>query len=198
MSRERCRRLPRRPDPRTPVARPGGDDSLGAGHAWHRADTGALLAGALRRDRRLRGRPQAADGVPDREPPRRLRARQPDHRGADLLLRARRAPRTALPRLRPRLQAADAPAGGFAPLPARTSCPDRRSSLVCGGDFCASHLVPRTSLPAAIEQVAARDPVLAHLVSLVGPITHRPRDPDGPFGALVRAIVYQQLAGRAA
>ena len=25
-----------------------------------------------------------------------------------------------------------------------------------------------------------------------------PRDPDGPFGALVRAIVYQQLAGRAA
>jgi len=58
--------------------------------------------------------------------------------------------------------------------------------------------VTRTALPAAIEQVAARDPVLAHLVSLVGPITHRPRDPDGPFGALVRAIVYQQLAGRAA
>ena len=56
----------------------------------------------------------------------------------------------------------------------------------------------RTSLPGAIEEVAARDPVLARLVSLVGPITHRPRDPDGPFGALVRAIVYQQLAGRAA
>ena len=56
----------------------------------------------------------------------------------------------------------------------------------------------RISLPAAIEQVAARDPVLARLVSLVGPITHRPRDPDGPFGALVRAIVFQQLAGRAA
>jgi DNA-3-methyladenine glycosylase II len=35
-------------------------------------------------------------------------------------------------------------------------------------------------------------------VALVGPIRHRPRDPDGPFGALVRAIVYQQLAGRAA
>jgi len=58
--------------------------------------------------------------------------------------------------------------------------------------------VTRISLPAAIEQVAARDPVLARLVSLVGPITHRPRDPDGPFGALVRAIVFQQLAGRAA
>jgi len=58
--------------------------------------------------------------------------------------------------------------------------------------------VTRTSLPAAIGEVAARDPVLAHLVALVGPIKHRPRDPDGHFGALVRSIVYQQLAGRAA
>jgi DNA-3-methyladenine glycosylase II len=40
--------------------------------------------------------------------------------------------------------------------------------------------------------------VLARLVDRIGPIAHRPRDPDGPFGALVRAIVYQQLAGRAA
>jgi len=40
--------------------------------------------------------------------------------------------------------------------------------------------------------------VLAQIVARIGPITHRPRDPDGPFGALVRAIVYQQLAGRAA
>jgi DNA-3-methyladenine glycosylase II len=54
------------------------------------------------------------------------------------------------------------------------------------------------SLRAAVDEVAARDPVLAHLVALAGPIKHRPRDPDGPFGALVRAIVYQQLAGRAA
>ena len=53
----------------------------------------------------------------------------------------------------------------------------------------------RTSLQAAIDEVATRDPVLARLVARVGPITHRPRDPDGPFGALVRAIVYQQLAG---
>ena len=30
----------------------------------------------------------------------------------------------------------------------------------------------------------------------MGPIRHRPRDPDGHFGALVRAIVFQQLAGR--
>jgi DNA-3-methyladenine glycosylase II len=56
----------------------------------------------------------------------------------------------------------------------------------------------RTSLAAAINDVADRDPVLAHLIALVGPITYRPRDPDGPFGALVRAIVFQQLAGPAA
>jgi DNA-3-methyladenine glycosylase II len=54
------------------------------------------------------------------------------------------------------------------------------------------------SLQAAIDDVASRDPVLAQLVAQVGPIRHRPRDPDGPFGALVRAIVFQQLAGRAA
>src|SRR2546425_5492147 len=56
----------------------------------------------------------------------------------------------------------------------------------------------RSSLRAAIDEVAARDPVLAELLARVGPIRHRPRDPDGPFGALVRAIVFQQLAGRAA
>src|SRR5439155_27227137 len=53
-------------------------------------------------------------------------------------------------------------------------------------------------LAAAVDEVAARDPLLANLVALAGPIKHPPRDPDGPFGALVRAIVYQQLAGRAA
>jgi DNA-3-methyladenine glycosylase II len=58
--------------------------------------------------------------------------------------------------------------------------------------------VSRISLAAAVDAVAARDPVLAHLIALAGPITYRPRDPDGPFGALVRAIVFQQLAGRAA
>jgi DNA-3-methyladenine glycosylase II len=50
----------------------------------------------------------------------------------------------------------------------------------------------------AIVAAAATDPVLARLVAAAGPIEHRPRDPDGPFGALVRAIVFQQLAGRAA
>jgi 3-methyladenine DNA glycosylase/8-oxoguanine DNA glycosylase len=56
----------------------------------------------------------------------------------------------------------------------------------------------RISLRAAIDEVAARDPVLANLVALAGTIQQRPRDPDGHFGALVRSIVYQQLAGRAA
>jgi DNA-3-methyladenine glycosylase II len=55
-----------------------------------------------------------------------------------------------------------------------------------------------TSLASAIEEISARDPALADLVARVGPIRHRPRDPDGPFAALVRAIVFQQLAGRAA
>lgn len=56
----------------------------------------------------------------------------------------------------------------------------------------------RISLGAATTEVARRDPVLADLVARVGPINHRPRDPDGPFAALVRAIVFQQLAGHAA
>jgi DNA-3-methyladenine glycosylase II len=58
--------------------------------------------------------------------------------------------------------------------------------------------VSRTSLAAATAEVAARDPVVAHLVELAGPLRWRPRDPDGHFGSLVRAIVFQQLAGAAA
>jgi DNA-3-methyladenine glycosylase II len=58
--------------------------------------------------------------------------------------------------------------------------------------------VSRPSLAGAIEDVAGRDPVLANLVSLVGPVAYRPGDPDGHFGALVRSIVFQQLAGSAA
>jgi DNA-3-methyladenine glycosylase II len=58
--------------------------------------------------------------------------------------------------------------------------------------------VSRPSLPAAIRELADRDPVIANLVALTGPIRHRPGDPDGHFGALVRAITFQQLAGAAA
>ena len=56
----------------------------------------------------------------------------------------------------------------------------------------------RASLHAAVDEVAPRDPVIAGLVTRVGSIEHRPRDPDGPLAALVRAIVFQQLARRAA
>jgi DNA-3-methyladenine glycosylase II len=56
----------------------------------------------------------------------------------------------------------------------------------------------RASLREAVDEVASRDPVVAGLLARVGYIKHRPRDPDGPFAALVRAIVFQQLAGRAA
>lgn len=56
----------------------------------------------------------------------------------------------------------------------------------------------RVSLAAATREVAARDPVVANLVALAGPIQHRPRNPDGAFGALARSIVFQQLAGNAA
>jgi DNA-3-methyladenine glycosylase II len=56
----------------------------------------------------------------------------------------------------------------------------------------------RVSLSSAVGEVASRDPVLANLVALAGPIRYVPRDSDGPFGALVRGIVYQQLAWRAA
>jgi DNA-3-methyladenine glycosylase II len=56
----------------------------------------------------------------------------------------------------------------------------------------------RTSLAVAIGAAAERDPVLAGLVARAGPIAHRRRDPDGHFGALVRAITFQQLAGAAA
>ena len=56
----------------------------------------------------------------------------------------------------------------------------------------------RTSLATAIEEAAGRDQVLAHLVTLVGQIEYPPRDPDGHFGALVRSITFQQLAGAAA
>jgi DNA-3-methyladenine glycosylase II len=58
--------------------------------------------------------------------------------------------------------------------------------------------VPRTSLAAATAELAGRDQVLAGLVTRAGPVRLRRANPDGAFGALARAIVYQQLAGSAA
>ena len=55
----------------------------------------------------------------------------------------------------------------------------------------------RVSSSEAARIVATRDPVLAKLVADAGPIRLRQRTLS-PFGALVQAIVYQQLAGAAA
>ena len=53
------------------------------------------------------------------------------------------------------------------------------------------------SYTAAATILAERDPVMRRLVTDAGPARVRPPT-DSHFGALVRAIVYQQLAGRAA
>jgi DNA-3-methyladenine glycosylase II len=51
----------------------------------------------------------------------------------------------------------------------------------------------------ATADLAARDPALAALIARAGPCGLRgSRDRDGDFAALAQAIVYQQLAGRAA
>src|SRR5689334_5919633 len=55
----------------------------------------------------------------------------------------------------------------------------------------------RTSYAAAAAVLAGRDPVIAGLLAATGPPRLR-RFPESPFAALVRAIVYQRLAGAAA
>jgi 3-methyladenine DNA glycosylase/8-oxoguanine DNA glycosylase len=51
----------------------------------------------------------------------------------------------------------------------------------------------------AVDELSARDPVLAKLVARLGPPPRRrPVRSDQRFGSLVETIVYQQLAGRAA
>jgi DNA-3-methyladenine glycosylase II len=58
--------------------------------------------------------------------------------------------------------------------------------------------MPRVSLRSAVDEVAHRDPAAARLIEATGPMTYPPRNADGPFGALVRSIVHQQLALSAA
>lgn len=56
----------------------------------------------------------------------------------------------------------------------------------------------RVSLAAATDEVAGRDPALAAVIERAGPLRlPKPRQSD-PFLGLAEAIVYQQLAGRAA
>jgi DNA-3-methyladenine glycosylase II len=56
---------------------------------------------------------------------------------------------------------------------------------------------PKVSFTAAARILADRDPVMARLVEQTGPPRLR-RPSESHFATLVRAIVYQQLAGRAA
>lgn len=56
---------------------------------------------------------------------------------------------------------------------------------------------PRITHAAAAAILAERDPVMATLVAAAGPIKLR-KPFDTHFAALVRSIVYQQLAGKAA
>ena len=58
-------------------------------------------------------------------------------------------------------------------------------------------MAERETFAAAAAHVAAADPAMARVVGHVGPIALRARSRDH-FGSLARAIVYQQLAGRAA
>jgi DNA-3-methyladenine glycosylase II len=54
------------------------------------------------------------------------------------------------------------------------------------------------TLAAASQALADADPVMAGLFGVHGPCRLPKPNPEGPFAALARAIVFQQLAGRAA
>lgn len=53
-------------------------------------------------------------------------------------------------------------------------------------------------LERATADLAARDAALGTIIAAAGPWKRGRPNPDGPFGALVRSIAFQQLAGAAA
>ena len=55
-----------------------------------------------------------------------------------------------------------------------------------------------TELAHATEELARRDPALGRVIAEAGPWKRDKANTDGPFGALVRSIAFQQLAGAAA
>jgi len=57
---------------------------------------------------------------------------------------------------------------------------------------------PRDEIPLALDELAARSDVLATLIARHGPYTPRRSAHPDVFGSLARAIVFQQLAGKAA
>lgn len=50
----------------------------------------------------------------------------------------------------------------------------------------------------AVRRLRRVDPALREVIKQAGPFTHRPEKMQSPFQALARAIVYQQLSGKAA
>ena len=50
----------------------------------------------------------------------------------------------------------------------------------------------------AVAHLSKTDRALARVIKKAGPFTHRPEKMQSPFQALLRAIVYQQLTGKAA
>ena len=95
-ARDRGRGLGALPAPHRRDLRRVRDGLRDGRHAQHAR---ALPARALRRDRRLRGRAEAADGVPGRGQRPSL-GDEPDHRGPDRVPEPVRAPRAPVPRLR--------------------------------------------------------------------------------------------------
>lgn len=65
-------------------------------------------------------------------------------------------------------------------------------------DYVNSGDLPPYSLPTAVRYLKRADPVLATLITRIGPCRLRLRSQRHPFEALLRAIVYQQLSGKAA
>ena len=58
--------------------------------------------------------------------------------------------------------------------------------------------MPRTSLAAAVQEVARRDPVIGAYIRQAGPMKLRASRGVDVFTALAASILYQQLAGKAA
>ena len=58
--------------------------------------------------------------------------------------------------------------------------------------------MPRYDVDEALRHLTAADPKLGHLIAAVGPFTLKLKSQHSPFEALLEAIIYQQLHGKAA
>ncbi len=75
----------------------------------------------------------------------------------------------------------------------RSACPVVYCPLT---DF--THMSLNFDPEAAVRRLRRVDRKLAQVIRRAGPFTHRPEPMQSPFHALLRAIVYQQLSGKAA